>query len=88
MPTNTEWSWEVRRLEERLEAVTAERDRLLDDRYKLWMLLDDIDTAGDMFKPEINNYFRYIEKKHRERFKVMRDPAADPAIQPPAGGDE
>lgn len=30
---------------------------------KLLDLLDDIDTAGDMFKPEINDYFKYIQRK-------------------------
>lgn len=30
---------------------------------KLLDLLDDIDTAGDMFKPEINEYFRYVQRK-------------------------
>lgn len=37
----------------------------------LWQLLDDIDTAGDMFKPEINPYFKYVNKKAAERFKQM-----------------
>lgn len=35
---------------------------------RLWSLLDDIDTAGDMFKPEINSYFRYVNDKAQERF--------------------
>jgi len=30
---------------------------------KLLDLLDDIDTAGDMFKPEINEYFKYVQRK-------------------------
>ena len=30
---------------------------------KLLDLLDDIDTAGDMFKPDINDYFKYIQRK-------------------------
>lgn len=34
---------------------------------RLWILLDDISTAGDMFKPEITNYFRYVNKKCDER---------------------
>jgi rubrerythrin len=37
----------------------------------LWKLLDDIDTAGDMFKPEINDYFRYINHKANERHKYL-----------------
>ena len=38
---------------------------------ELWKLLDDIDTAGDMFKPEINGYFKYVQKKVEQRFKQM-----------------
>lgn len=42
-----------------------------DDQIKyLWSLLDDISTAGDMFRPEINNYFRYVNKKCEERSAV------------------
>jgi len=37
----------------------------------LWCLLDDIDTAGDIFKPELNAYFKYVAKKHAERFKYI-----------------
>ncbi len=36
----------------------------------LWDLLDDISTAGDMFKPEINAYFKYVNRKCEERSKV------------------
>lgn len=36
----------------------------------LWKLLDDISTAGDMFKPEIIPYFKYINKKCEERSLV------------------
>jgi len=36
----------------------------------LWSLLDDISTAGDMFKPEINNYFRYVNERCERRSKV------------------
>ena len=39
-----------------------------DMAYKLWKLLDDIDTAGDIFKPEINSYFKYVNRKAAERF--------------------
>ena len=34
----------------------------------LWGLLDDIDTAEDMFKPEINAHFKYVHKKHSARW--------------------
>jgi len=38
----------------------------------LWSLLDDISTAGDMFKPEITNYFKYVNMKCEERSKYMQ----------------
>jgi hypothetical protein len=38
----------------------------------LWDLLDDIDTAGDMFKPEITPYFKYVNDKADERHKYLR----------------
>jgi hypothetical protein len=37
----------------------------------LWALLDDVDTAGDMFKPEITAYFKYVNKKSQERFQHL-----------------
>ena len=33
---------------------------------KLFQIIDDIDTASDLFKPEIENYERYIFKKIKE----------------------
>jgi len=36
----------------------------------LWSLLDDISTAGDTYKPEINGYFKYVNKKCEERSLV------------------
>jgi len=46
---------------------------------ELWVLLDDIDTASDMFKPcEINginsyeNFYKYIMKKVSERHKLLK----------------
>ena len=37
---------------------------------ELWALLDDIDTAGDMFKPPINSHFKYVNMKAEQRFRV------------------
>ena len=39
--------------------------------FELWKLLDDIDTAGDMYKPAINGYFKYVCKKAEKRFKLI-----------------
>lgn len=38
---------------------------------QLWKLLDDIDTAGDIFKPPINNFFKYVTRKSQERHKFL-----------------
>lgn len=42
-----------------------------DKAEKLWCLLDDIDTAIDMFKPDLTPYVRYVDKKHKLRFEHM-----------------
>jgi len=42
----------------------------------LWELLDDIDTAGDMFKPQDldswERYYSWINKKLCKRFKIFK----------------
>jgi len=43
-----------------LDAVKKEAERL-------WSLLDDISTAGDMFKPTIDTYFRYVNVRCESR---------------------
>ena len=35
----------------------------------LWGLLDDIDTYGDMYHPEITAYFKAVNKKAGKRFE-------------------
>ncbi len=46
----------------------------LDDKNQqitiLWDLLDDISTAGDMFKPEHTAYFKYVNTKCELRSSV------------------
>jgi len=37
----------------------------------LWALLDDIDTAGDMFKPETTPFFKYVIGKAEERHRYI-----------------
>ena len=39
---------------------------------KLWALLDDVDTAGDMFKPPINGFFKYVVRKAEQRHRYLR----------------
>ena len=51
----------------------SELDRIKhkDDQIAfLWSLLDDISSAGDMLRPEISNYFKYVNKKCEERSLV------------------
>ncbi len=40
----------------------------------LWNLLDDISTAGDMFKPKIDGYFNYVNKKCEDRDEIAYSP--------------
>lgn len=50
---------------------------------KLWSLLDDIDTASDMFKPcdsnidSYKNFYNFAMKKQSERFKYMQSNGYD-----------
>ena len=38
---------------------------------KLWQLLDDIDTASDMFKPEQTEFYKYVMAKAEEHHKYL-----------------
>ena len=38
---------------------------------KLWNLLDDIDTALDMYKPEMEGFEKYVSKKCQERHNLI-----------------
>ena len=39
---------------------------------ELWKLLDDVDTAGDMFKPPIDSFFKYVTNKAELRHKYLK----------------
>ena len=39
--------------------------------FKLYKLLDDIDTASDMFKDDYEGLAKYVYRKQRERFDVV-----------------
>ena len=55
----------------RMNEINENRIATKDDQIAfLWKLLDDISTAGDVFKPEINHYFNYVNKKCEERSSV------------------
>jgi len=50
---------------------------------KLWCILDDIDSASDMFKPSDKNpgsyerFYNYVMKKHRKRFDYLASDGYD-----------
>lgn len=50
--------------------MSLDIDKKNDQIIFLWKLLDDISTAGDIFKPEINSYFNYVNRKCEERSLV------------------
>lgn len=37
----------------------------------LWALLDDVDTASDLFKPEPSPYVDYVQAKQAERHRHL-----------------
>ena len=38
---------------------------------KLWDLLDDIDTAFDGFRPEMQAFENYVQRKVEERHRIL-----------------
>lgn len=67
--TFEEWKWEMStQLEEMSfdDALKVAWDDQQDRINRLLLLLDDIDTAGDIFKPTIDGYFRYVQRKVKE----------------------
>lgn len=63
--------------------------------HKLWDLLDDIDTASDMFKPSVENensyklFYEYAMRKSEERhiyltsdgYKLERNISPEPSLE-------
>ena len=52
--------------------------------HELWQLLDDIDTASDIFKPSENNgyksyqnFYKYSLKKAAKRFDLLKSDGYD-----------
>ena len=56
-------------------AVAAEREKSL----KLWMLLDDIDTADDIAKADDVDYRRLCRQAHKKRWDVLSGDDVDNA---------
>ena len=53
-----------------------DKDKLInkykDMIIKLWDLLDDIDSASDIFKPKIKNYERYVNRICQKRHNIIK----------------
>ena len=47
------------------------RDEWREKAIALWTLLDDIDTASDIFKPQPTGFYRYTMAKAAERFTQL-----------------
>ena len=72
-----EWAGELT-----IGATEKEYRKIAED---LWKLLDDIDTASDMFKPSESNgiesykaFYEYAMSKHKERFDMLTNELGDP----------
>ena len=57
----------------------SEKGEKIENKFiiELFTLLDDIDTASDMFKPEQNAFYWYVMKKAGERFKNVTSDGFD-----------
>jgi len=49
----------------------ATLDQWREKAENLWKLLDDIDTYGDMFKPEHTIYFKKVNEKANQRHDIL-----------------
>lgn len=61
----------VARNDEPLVEVPATLEEWKDKAIELWCLLDDVDTYGDMFKPEHSPYFTAVNGKVALRHKIL-----------------
>jgi len=52
--------------------LRAELEKFKAGAFYLYGLLDDIDTAVDVFKPDTTSYSKYVNRKNRERFNVFQ----------------
>ena len=58
-------------------AIEQEREKSL----KLWMLLDDIDTADDIAKTDHDTYRRLCRNTQQKRWAVLSESEVDAAIR-------
>ena len=61
---------ECEKYEAKLKAKDEEIDRLKSYIEKLWQIVDDIDTYGDMAKSDDALFRSLVEKKQKERWKL------------------
>jgi len=59
------------------DALAKEREKSL----KLWMLLDDIDTADDIAKSDDDIYRSLCRQLHKKRWDVLNGDEIDDAIR-------
>lgn len=67
-----QWHQECTPLKSALATCQKQLDFAEREAKYLWGLLDDIDTAGDQFKPERNGYFKAICKLVADRFTNLK----------------
>jgi hypothetical protein len=72
------WHVSTKHLMTLVEMVVAEeREKSL----KLWMLLDDIDTADDIAKTDHDTYRRLCRNTQQKRWAVLSESEVDAAIR-------
>lgn len=57
-----------------IEILIKDQDKKI---YELYKLLDDIDTASDVFKGNHEGYTKFVNKWHNKRFEIIDEAASD-----------
>jgi hypothetical protein len=77
-PSNQE-DHELTEYLERFAKLVAQHER--EKSLKLWMLLDDIDTADDIAKTDHDTYRRLCRNTQQKRWAVLSESEVDAAIR-------
>ena len=64
---------------ERFAALVAAAER--EKSLRLWMLLDDVDTADDIAKADHEVYRSLCRKAHQKRWEILSEAEVDAAIR-------
>jgi hypothetical protein len=76
----TEWCWAgVGEPLQLFAKLVAQHER--EKSLKLWMLLDDIDTADDIAKTDHDTYRRLCRNTQQKRWAVLSESEVDAAIR-------